>query len=151
MADNFEDLVKSLVAKCISLKNRYVEEKELIADWVCFFAQSEEEYQDLIKKADGYGHIVKDTDSGPIYRLDKQIQTEAGLPRVVKVRKPDITKPELGDVGFNTKYLEFKEKYLDKNQFTLIVRDKFEMIELKEKGCDVMCYFSSVPPSSLVD
>lgn len=151
MASNFEDLVKSLVTKCISLKNRYVEEKELIADWICFFAQSEEEYQDLIRKVGAYGHVVKDTDSGPIYRLDKNIQTEAGVPKVVKVRKLDITKPELGDVDFNTKYTEFKEKYLDNKQFTLIVRDKFEMIELKEEGCDVMCYFSSVPPSSLVD
>lgn len=98
MTNNFEELVKNLVTKCIALKNRYVEEKELVADWICFFAQSDGEYQELMKLAGGYGHIVKDTDSGPIYRFDKQIQTEAGIPKVVKVRKPDITKSELGDV-----------------------------------------------------
>jgi hypothetical protein len=151
MSDNFEDLVKNLVTKCISLKNKYVKEKDLVADWICFFAQSEEEYQELMKLASDYGHVVKDTDSGPIYRFDKQIHTEAGVPNVVKVRKPDITKPELGDVDFNTSYVEFKDKYLDNKRFTLIVRDKFEMMELKEEGWDVMCYFSSVPPSSLVD
>jgi hypothetical protein len=147
----FEGLLLSIVTRCVQLKNKYAKEKDLKADWICVFAQSEAEYSGLLKHAGSWGHIVNDLPSGPVFRFDKTLQTKAGIPNVLKIRKPDPTKPELGDVDFTTDYNNFKKKYFIDKRFGLIVRDKFEMLELKDKEFDVICYFSSIPPSKLVN
>ena len=66
-----------------------------------------------------------------------------------KIRQPDETRPEQGDVDFISDYRQFKSKYLDNKRFTLIKREKFEMIELKDSDFDVRVYFSSISPSKL--
>ena len=41
--------ISQLVVKCVELKNKYVEEKDLQADYVCMFSHSKNEYEELIK------------------------------------------------------------------------------------------------------
>jgi len=135
------DLIEKIVLKCTELKNKYVEEQNLTADWVCIFSQSDEEYQELNRQANEIGEVIETTETGLIYKF--------GKPKLLKIRMPDITRPEIGDVDFITNYPEFKQKYLDNNRFKLIVREKFEMIELTDSDFNVRVYFSSIPPSKL--
>ena len=152
MNDNdFDTLLKDVVSKCVRLKDKHVEEKNLVIDWICVFAQSDSQYKNLVEHASQWGHVVDNTHSGPVFRFDKPLITIAGIPNVLKIRIPDPSKPELGDVDFSTDYETFKNKYLDGKHFTLITREKFEMIELRENKSEVICYFSSIPPSKLVN
>ncbi len=146
---DFEEFLQKIVADCTALKDKYVAEKSLIVGWICVFSQSDEEYKSLISLSSKIGKIIEETDSGPIYKLDIPLKTAAGIPKLLKIRKPDISKTERGDVDFNTDYPKFKSKYLDNKRFTLIKREKFEMIELKDKDFDVLVYFSSISPSKL--
>jgi len=138
---NLIDLIQNIISECTKLKNTYVDEKDLIADWVCIFSHSEEEYQELIRQANEIGEVIETTPTGLIYKF--------GEPKLLKIRMPDATRPEIGDVDFTTDYDQFKNKYLDNNKFTLIKREKFEMIELKDSAFKVRVYFSSIPPSKL--
>ncbi|MBI5635563.1 hypothetical protein HY993_01220 [Candidatus Micrarchaeota archaeon] len=64
--------------------------------------------------------------------------------KILKIRKPDKTRPERGDADFNiANYEDFKKKYLPLEGFKLIVREDHKMIELTEEGADVRVYFSN--------
>jgi len=135
------DLIKKIISECIELKDKYINEKDLIIDWICIFSQSDEEYQELTRQANEVGEVIETTATGLIYKF--------GKPKLLKIRMPDATRPEIGDVDFTTDYEQLKNKYLDNNRFKLIVREKFEMIELSDSDFDVRVYFSSIPPSKL--
>lgn len=140
-------IIDYLAINCTKLKDKYIGQ-DLVADWVCIFSQSDQEYVELKRLASEIGEIVEDTPTGPIYKFNQRPQTIAGKPYLLKIRVPDETRPERGDVDFNTNYSEFKKQYLDNKNFTLIVRDDFEMVELMDPEFDVRVYFSSEPLSS---
>jgi len=83
---------------------------------------------------------------GPVYHI-QPIKTVSGNLKLLKIRKPDSTKPELGDADFTVgNYSEFKKKHLSKTGFKLIPkREDFEMIELVDSKFDVRAYFSHPP------
>lgn len=145
-----EDLSKiifCIVGQCVELKNKYTDEKDLIADYVCVFSHSEDEYSELIKIAEQIGKLAIETPTGPVYAFINPPETITGNPKLLKIRKPDITRSQRGDVDFNTDYEMFKNKYLDNKRFTLIQREDFEMIELRDDNFYVLVYFSSIPLS----
>jgi hypothetical protein len=144
-----DEIIPQIVADCVRLKNKYIEEKDLAVDWVCIFSHSQDEYEELLKQARVIGELTETTPSGLIFKFIKSPQTVAGKPKIFKIRQPDITKPELGDSDFTTDYEQFKSKYLDNKKFNLIKREKFEMIELMDSKFNVRVYFSSIPPSKL--
>lgn len=139
-------IIDYLIAECTKLKDKYVEEKNLDVDYVCIFSQNKNEYSELLKVAQTLGKIVNNTSTGPVFAFDSP-SSIAGDPKILKIRKPDPTRPQRGDVDFNTDYQKFKNKYLDNKRFTLIKRENFEMIELKDDSFNVLVYFSSISPS----
>lgn len=144
--EDLKEIIHYLINSCVKLKDKYVDQ-DLIVDWICIFSQSDQEYEDLNRLASQIGEVVESTPSGPIYRFYNRPQTKAGQPYLLKIRVSDPTRPERGDVDFNTNYLEFKSRYLDNKNFKLIVRKDFEMIELMDPEFDVRVYFSSKPLS----
>lgn len=149
-SEGFIQLLLFVVEKCVALKNIYVQEKNLKIDYICLFSHSPEEYDEFIKQASKLGAIVDKTKTGPVFKFNNPPLTIAGKPKILKIRMLDKTKPQLGDVDFNTNYLLFKKKYLGKKGFSLIQREKFEMIELHDLSFNVLVYFSSIPPSKLI-
>lgn len=147
--DEFNEIIDYIVQECVILKRKYVEEK-LEIDYICIFSQSQEEYDQFLKFAPSLGVIVDQTKTGPVFKFNSPPQTIAGKPRLLKVRIPDKTRPQRGDVDFNTDYEKFKIKYLDNKRFTLVKRENFEMIELRDEKFDVLVYFSSIPQSKLL-
>lgn len=145
--EDLNKIVLYIASECVKLKDKYTDEKDLAADYVCIFAQSLDEYRDLLEATKKIGKLAGGTLTGPVYAFNNRPQTAAGKPKLLKIRKPDATRTQRGDVDFNTSYEEFKKKYLDNKRFTLVVRPEFEMIELMDNDFDVRVYFSSIPLS----
>lgn len=145
--EEFDDLIDYVVKKCVELKNKYIDKSNLQIDYVCLFSHNKEEFSEFIKHAAKIGEIVNETKTGPVFKFHSPLKTIAGDAKVLKIRLPDKTRKEKGDVDFTTNYQEFKKKYIDHKNFSLIVREKFEMIELRDNKFDVLVYFSSIQPS----
>lgn len=144
---DFNRIIDYIVQKCVDLKNKYIEEK-LEIDYVCIFSQTQEEYNQFLDLASSLGKIVHETKTGPIFKFNSPPQTIAGKPKLLKIRIPDPTRPQRGDVDFNTDYEKFKKKYLDNKKVKLTKSwDGFEMIELRDEKFDVLVYFSISPLS----
>lgn len=127
--------------------SKYIDE-ELVLDFVDIFPISEQERLDLIKNIDNLGKVVSKLKKGPIYLLDKPIQTKYGPLKLIKIRIYDKEKTQRGAPDFKVKdYKEFKEKYLEKEYFNLIERPEYEMLELDIKDSNVLIYFLDEPIS----
>ena len=114
-------------------------------NYACIFSQSNEEYNGLVKSARMIGSVIKETPTGPLFRISP-LETVSGVLKLLKIRIPDDTRPEMGDADFTVQnFPEFKKKYLPKKGFKLIKRGNFEMIELADTGFDVRAYFSNPP------
>ncbi|MCH8821864.1 hypothetical protein IID23_05100 [Patescibacteria group bacterium] len=143
--------VDYIVNETIQLKNKYTDEISAPIDWVAVFAQNGQEYESFLKETRSMGKIVKDTSTGPIFKLDSPIKTKAGELFIIKIRKPDKTRPQRGDADFRIdNYKEFKEKYFSDKHFSLIERKDYQMLELKDSDFDVLVYFSNPPISKVL-
>lgn len=143
MPDIKQIITQQILMPATALKDKYTNQKSASAAWVCIFSQSEQEYQELLEQANKLGDPFEETATGPKFLLDKP--TVGGV-RILKIRKPDPTKTERGDADFSVDdYQSFKEKYLGQENFKLIERENFEMIELMEDGASVRAYFSNPP------
>jgi hypothetical protein len=143
--EELKSLVKEIVKKASSLKDKYTDQVNIPVNYACIFSQSKEEYDHLINITNEMGKVIKETKSGPLFHI-QPLETISGKLLLLKIRNPDPTRPERGDADFTVNnYPEFKEKYLSQNGFKLMLKDDFEMIELMEPGFDVRVYFSDPP------
>ncbi len=145
---NVNDLkirVKDIVKKAVSLKDKYVDDKTAPVNYACIFSQNKQEYDELLKAAQKIGKVVKETLTGLLFQIEPLL-TVAGILKLLKIRVPDSTRPELGDADFTVQnFSEFEKKYLSKDNFKLIKRENFVMIELIDCAFDVRAYFSNPP------
>ena len=138
-------LVEEIVKKANNLKNKHTSEKNAPVNYACIFAQSKEQYNNLTMVAKEIGSVIKETPTGPLFHI-QLLKTVSGNLKLLKIRKPDPTRPELGDADFTVEnYPEFKNKCLSKTGFKLIPRENFEMIELVDSKFNVRAYFSNPP------
>lgn len=126
-------------------KNTNEDENDLPVDYMGIFAKDDAEFDAMARLVSTLGKLGDKTatSSGRTYLLDEPLKTSAGPLKVLKVRKPDPTRPQRGAPDFSIKdYSSFKEKYLSSGpNFSLIIRKEYEMMELK--GNDVLVYFPS--------
>ena len=145
---NEKDLYKKIqiiVTECNKLKNKYISKNNSLIDYCCIFSQSKEECNELEDCVQKIGRLLNKTATGNLYQIN-QVETECGVLRVLKIRIPDITRPEMGDIDFIIdNYDEFKEEYLQEENFKLIQRETFEMIELMDNDFNVRVYFPNPP------
>ena len=142
---NINDLVAGIVKESCELKNKHTNEINSPVNYACIFSQSDDEFNKLKKYADQIGRVIEETPFGPLYHIDP-IDTVSGILKLLKIRQPDITKPERGDADFTVgDYHIFKSKYLSQDNFKLISRQDFEMIELADPDFNVRTYFSHPP------
>lgn len=139
----FEKIIKQIIERGVEAVNANTDEFPVTVDYLAIFAKDGAEYQDMMEYTQGFGEVVDKhkAKSGKTILLNKPIKTEAGPLKVLKIRKPDPTRPQRGAPDFRVgDYNDFKKKYLMENgNFTLMLRNEFEMIELK--GVDVLVYF----------
>ncbi len=141
--ENVRNLVKEIVKKACILKDKYTDQKKAPVSYVAIFCQNNKEYEEFTKIVRTFSSVINETPTGFHYRIDP-LDTISGPLKILKIRKPDKTRPERGDADFNVlDFKEFKKKYLPLQGFTLIERKDHEMIELMEKDADVRVYFSN--------
>ncbi len=139
-----EHLIQGIVRDAEHLKDKYTDQKDIPVNYVCIFCQSEKEEINFLEEAHKIGKIIQETPSGSLFKIS--IDTIAGKLQLLKIRKPDLSRPERGDADFTVSdYFSFKEKYLKETGFSLTKREGFEMIELYEKDNNVRVYFSFPP------
>lgn len=143
MVDIKRIVVQEILMRAIALKDKYTEERNAKAFWVCVFSQSNEEYGELLEATKKLGDVFEEGYNGVKFLLKEPL---GGSVKILKVRKPDPQRKERGDADFSVSdYESFKKSCLGKENFKLIPRDNFEMIELKELGSSVIAYFSDPP------
>lgn len=141
--ENVKNIVKEIVKKACFLKNKYTDQKEAPVSYVAIFCQNEDEYVEFTKVVNPFSTVINETPTGFNYKI-APINTISGPFKILKIRKPDKTRPERGDADFNIfDYEKFKERHLSLEGFKLIKRPNHEMIELMEEGYDVRVYFSN--------
>jgi|SRR3989339_2187209 len=141
MVDLKKIIVQEILMRATALKDKYTKESNALATWICVFAQSEDEYNELLEEAKKFGEPLPDNKNGLTFILNEPIGRTI---KVLKIRKFDPNKKERGDADFTVKdYESFKKENLKKENFKLIPRDRFEMIELSESGNSVLTYFSN--------
>jgi hypothetical protein len=142
---NLRQFVQEIVKKASNLKDKHTSEKNASVNYACIFCQNDEQYDSLAALAQEIGKVIEETPTGPLFHI-QPLDTAAGKLQLLKIRKPDATRPELGDADFTVSdYPEFKKKYLSQEGFSLIVRKNFEMIELVDPKFNVRAYFSNPP------
>ena len=144
---SLENIINHIVKRAVAAIEQNTEEKNLPIDYLAIFSKDVEEFKNLEQLVRPFGREVDKHTSktGFTFLLDQPIKTSAGLLKLLKIRKPDPTRPQRGAPDFRVKnYKDFKDKYLQKSgNFTLMVRKDLEMIELK--GVDVLVYFPNKP------
>jgi len=136
-----------IVEQAKQLKDAHTSEKNAPVNYACIFCQNEQEYEQFYTAASEMGKVIKETPSGELFHITP-VDTVAGKLQLVKIRKPDPTRPERGDADFTVAdYDTFKKAYMSKEGFKLIENrpDIIEMIELMDPSFDVRAYFSKVP------
>jgi len=142
---SLKQFIQEIVKKANTLKDKHTPEKNAQVNYACIFSQNDEQYDGLVALAQEIGKAVEETPTGPLFHI-QPLDTVAGNLQLLKIRKPDTTRLELGDADFTvSNYPEFKKKYLSQKGFSLIVRKNFEIIELVDPKFNVRAYFSNPP------
>jgi len=140
--NELEKIVIYLVEQGISTIKRFTDEENPVIDYVAIFSKDEDEFKNLELVAETMGKEVDKVTirTGKTFLLNQPLNTSAGILSLVKIRKPDDTRPQRGAPDFKIQnYQQFKEKYLGSNgNFTLMPKKDYEMIEIK--GVDVLVY-----------
>lgn len=139
-------LVWRIVRDAQVLKDKHIADQiDAQVNYTCIFAKDEAEYNVLLQAISALGPKVDSSKRGLIFDVGG-IDTSAGQLRVLKLRAPDPERPERGDADFTvSNYPGFKATYLSRPGFKLLLRPKFEMIELMDPAFDVLAYFSHPP------
>lgn len=139
---DYISLVRDIVTSAKKLNAANTDQPNALVNYACIFSHGEEEYTDLVADITESGRVIKDTQMGPVL-LVPEFGTSAGPLHIVKVRKPDPTRPERGDADFTvTDYESFKAKYLGQPGWNIVVRPEMEMLELSTPDADVLAYYS---------
>lgn len=144
---DLEKIVNYIVNQGLQAIRENTDEKDLPIDYMGIFSKDDTEFTEMERLVCTLGKPGDKaaTESGSTYLLNEPLNTPAGPLKVLKVRKPDPTRPQRGATDFRVNdYLSFKEKYLSSclnSNFSLMIRKEYEMLELK--GVDVLMYFPS--------
>ncbi len=140
--DELIKLVQEIVAEAKSLSAKHTDQAHAPVNYACVFSQSENAFEKLLKIASHMGRVVQETKMGPVLQIEP-IETTAGFLEVLKIRKPDLNRPEKGDADFTVEdYQEFKTRYLKQTGFSLIERPGMEMVELADPSFSALAYYS---------
>jgi len=145
LKEELQKMIQSIVSQAKELKDKHLIGDDSSVNYAAIFSQSDNEYKDLLEAIKEIGEVILDTKTGPLFKI-APLDTVAGDLKLVKIRKPDKSRPERGDADFTIDdYDKFKKEFLGKEGFKLIEREDFEMIELIDSEFNVRAYFSNPP------
>lgn len=136
-----------------TIKENTSNEQQAALDYLAIFSKDEDECKGIDRVLEPIGEDVDKevSKTGRTFKLFEPLTTPVGPIYLLKVRRPDPTRPQRGAPDFRVpSYDQFKEKYLkDGGNMTLMIRSAYEMIEIK--GVDVLVYIPSHPLSERLE
>ena len=142
---NIEDLkniVKNIVAQADILKCQLLNDPAPV-NYACIFCQSDDEFMSFLGIVKQVGTVAQNTKAGPVFQIEP-LPTIAGNLQLLKIRKPDPTRPERGDADFTlSNYDKFKKEHINQKGFKLIDKGNLEMIEYRVPDANVLVNFSN--------
>ena len=133
------NIIEYIVKQWIIAVKSNTEETDYSLDYVAINSRTNEEYFRFIEIFNNIGKIIKSELTWETYILHNPIEILWFKLGLLKIRKVDPTRPQRWYPDFKVNYKKFKEKYIKSSNFALIIREDFEMIELK--WIDVLVYF----------
>jgi molecular chaperone GrpE len=140
--------IKETVEKSQILREEKLSEIETNLDYVAVFCQSNKEYDQYNEEADKLGKVYKEDSNGITYILIDQIDTVEGPLSLVKIRKYEEEKSQLGAPDYSvTGYLKIKEDLVNEGIAEIKkAADGEEILEVM--GDDVIIYIPENPLSA---
>jgi len=130
LIENIEKLVKATFPN-----------KDLKIGYTTIFAKDEADYETLRSLLNEYGW-EEPANNGLAYHIEKPIKIGNTIMMKVRVRKPDVHRPELGccDLVYkDSDYKYYREKALEIG-LDIILRKDYEMIELSTRDIPAYAY-----------
>lgn len=136
-------ITRDIVRDAKKLSALHTNQGDAPVNYACIFSQNMSEYNKMVDIVNQFGSVASETSSGPVFKIPS-ITTESGSLQILKIRRPDPKRLERGDADFTVlDFSSFKNKYLNKDGFSLIKRENMEMIELIDTSFDVIAYYSN--------
>ncbi len=144
--EDLKTIIQEIVKEATSLRNKHIDNRNAPVNYACIFSQSEGEYKELLAVATKIGNVIEEMPTGFLFQIGP-VETVSGVLKLLKIRIPDVTRPERGDADFTiSNFPSFKKRYLSKKGWKLIKkREDFEMLELMDSEFNVRAYFSNPP------
>ncbi len=126
------DMIRKIIGKDFPIKS------------LTIFSHAQAEFEELSLALSTMG-VSYNYNNGPRVELSDPIKIDNNVITHVRIRKPDLERPQIGCNDFDTDYEMFKKKYLFQfpENLSLIVRPEYEMIELHDKRYDILAYIVS--------
>lgn len=141
--DELIESVKFVVAESSAMSKAILNETFPITS-VTIFSHSDSEFEILKGLLQQLGKPFS-FNNGPRVVLHKPITFGAHKITHVRIRRPDVERPQMGCNDFDTEYVSFKDKYLTLHpeNLSLITRPEYEMIEFHHPEFNVLAYVVS--------
>jgi len=123
------------------LRTIYYPHYELPIEYLTIFSQSEEDFNNLKESLKEIGDETE-ANNGFKYNLKKPVNYNGESLNLIRIRKPDIHRKELGcgDLRYKDQdYTDLRNIALKKG-IDVILRDGYEMIELSDFDINVYAY-----------
>ncbi len=133
IATNTSKLCEKVIGKSLPIQSLTV------------FSHYPGEYEKLVQMLFEMGVLINEN-NGPRVVLHKPIKTNDHIITHLRIRIPDIERPQVGCNDFEVENYEiFKSQYLSNHPDNLrcIVRPEYEMIEFSDPKYDVLAYVVS--------
>lgn len=143
--NQLNELINYIVAQGVSAIQSNIPWTDASIDYVAIFSKNDDEFNQLEKIAETlWKEIDKENiKTGRTFLLNEAFHTSAGDLSLLKIRKPDPTRPQRGAPDFKVQeYQKIKDTYLQSSwNLTLMMRKEYEMVEIK--WVDVLVYLPS--------
>ncbi|HCC67850.1 TPA: hypothetical protein DEP90_01385 [Patescibacteria group bacterium] len=135
------DRIYKIIEEVKKLRTICYPDHTLPIEYLTIFSQSKSEFEKIRTFLQRAGK-ERDANNGYKYILKESITYLEEIIEVVRVRKPDIHRKELGcaDLKYKTQsYNNLRDTALKKG-FDIILRERYEMIELSDFNINVYAY-----------
>ena len=145
MVPPLQDRLTNLVTQIQKLTVKLFPNKLLGIGYITIFAQNKSDYDSLRSVLSTYGN-ESEANNGYKYTLHKKLKIKDTDLEVVRIRKPDIHRTELGccDLTFNASDYEYYRAKALEIGLDIVLRKEYEMIELSTFDLPVYAYIVNI-------
>ena len=138
---DLNERIFSIIENIQKLRTICYPDNILPIEYLTIFSHSEEDFQELRSQLQKDGDETE-ANNGYKYQLSNILEYKGESISLVRIRKPDIHRPELGcgDLTYEENDYPILREIALKKGLDIILRDGYEMIELSDFNINVYAY-----------